>query len=137
MISLTPDEKPIVATIHPRFKAPYIAIPVHAVVLIALANCREFDWLAYQSVAATLLLYLLSCLAAWELSRRDQRLEGSTSPAVRGEKIIPWLGCAAILWTFTHLERTAMVGVGAIVTGASGSGSAELVHRQKDETEDN
>ncbi len=87
--------------VHSRFRTPHIAIAVHAVIAFALAVSSTFQYLAILSNIAALLLYLLCCSAAFELMRRDVRSDG-TPFSFPGQKIIPILAVAVVLWILSH-----------------------------------
>jgi amino acid transporter len=96
------------AAIHPATRTPYVAIWTHAVLAAMFAGTSTFQALAIISNVGLLLLYLLSCAAALELTRRDVRTDAApfTVP-------LPWLwpiaGAVVILWilsTATAREAT-------------------------------
>ena len=89
------------AAVHSRFRTPHIAIAVHAVIAFALAVSSTFQYLAILSNIAALLLYLLCCSAAFELIRRDVRADGKPF-SIPGEKVIPILAVAVVLWILSH-----------------------------------
>jgi basic amino acid/polyamine antiporter, APA family len=87
--------------VHSRFRTPHVAIVVHAVIAFALAVSSTFQYLAILSNIAALLLYLLCCSAAFELMRRDVRADGKPF-SIPGEKVIPILAVAVVLWILSH-----------------------------------
>ena len=87
------------AHVHPRFHTPDVAIITYATIAFALSFSSTFQQLAILSNMAVLLLYILCCLAALELNRRDVR----SDPAIAGlrfpgAKLIPVLALIVILW---------------------------------------
>lgn len=101
------------ASIHAGWRTPHVAIWTHAVLATIVASTNTFQALAIISNVAMLLLYLLCCGAALELTRRNVRTDGA--PFVVP---LPWLwpvaGAALILWilsraTTTELTVTAVV----------------------------
>jgi APA family basic amino acid/polyamine antiporter len=87
---------PPFARLHPRFRTPWTAIVVHAAIVALLAISGTFEVLVLMSNVAVLTLYLLCAIAAFELVRRDVRLEGEPF-RLPGERIIPVLAGLAIL----------------------------------------
>jgi amino acid transporter len=88
------------AGIHPQHRTPYVAVWVHALLAVIFASTNSFQALAVISNVGMLLLYLMSCGAALELTRRDVRTDGApfTVP-------LPWLwpsaGAVVIFWILT------------------------------------
>ena len=110
-----------VAAVHPRYHTPWIAIIVQSVVVWLLAAFNAFEALAVLANLATLLLYLGCCLAAWELRRRNVRIEGATPFRVPAAGVIPLLGClviAGLLTSITRREWAVMLGVLALASVA-------------------
>jgi len=89
------------ARVHPRFRTPHLAIAVHALVVWAAASLGSFGQLALISNVSVLSLYLLCCAGAWELVRRDVRA-GGTPFTIPGQRVVPLLACATILWILSH-----------------------------------
>lgn len=89
------------AHIHPRFHTPDVAIIIYAAIAFVLSFSSTFQKLAILANVVTLLLYLLCCLAALELTRRDVRTDGApfTFP---GANLIPILAIGVIIWILTH-----------------------------------
>jgi basic amino acid/polyamine antiporter, APA family len=89
------------AHIHPRFHTPDVAIITYAAVAFVLSFISTFQELAILSNVAVLLLYLLCCLAALRLMRRDVRTDGApfTFP---GAQLVPLLAGAVIIWILIH-----------------------------------
>jgi amino acid transporter len=108
----------ILATIHPKHRTPSVAIWTHAALTLALAATQTFQVLAIISNVGLLLLYLLACGAALELTRRDVRLAG-TPFRIRGARAAPFLAAGLIVWvlsTATVKEFTVTAVVLAIAT---------------------
>jgi APA family basic amino acid/polyamine antiporter len=92
------------AHVHQRFHTPDVAIITYAVVGFALSFSSTFQRLAVLSNMAVLLLYILCCLAALELSRRDVRSDGAPFrfPCA---SFIPVLAIVVIIWILAHATR--------------------------------
>jgi APA family basic amino acid/polyamine antiporter len=92
------------AHVHPRFHTPDVAIITYAVIGFALSFSSTFQRLAVLSNMAVLLLYILCCLAALELSRRDVRSDGAPF-RFPGASFIPVLAIVVIIWILAHAAR--------------------------------
>lgn len=91
------------ASIHPRWKTPYIAIAMQSAVMCALAITSSFDKLAIIANVAALLVYMACALASWQL-RRKGVTSGSPPFRVPGAAIIPVLACAVIIMLPTSIS---------------------------------
>jgi len=89
------------AHIHPRFHTPDVAIVAYAAIAFMLSFSSTFQQLAVLANVAVLLLYLLCCLAALQLTRCDVRGDGP--PFIfPGAKLIPVLAVFVIIWILAH-----------------------------------
>jgi basic amino acid/polyamine antiporter, APA family len=106
------------AHVHPRFHTPDVAIITYAVIGFALSFSSTFQRLAVLSNMAVLLLYILCCLAALELSRRDVRSDGAPFrfPCA---SFIPVLAIVVIIWILAHAARDEFEITGICLAGAS------------------
>ncbi len=89
------------AHIHPQFRTPDVAIAAYAVTAFGLSFWSTFQELAVLSNMAVLLLYILCCLAALELKRRDVRTDGKPFE-FPGVTLIPVLAIAVIVWILSN-----------------------------------
>jgi len=117
----------VVASVHPRFHTPWVAIAVQCVVACVLAVTSTFERLAILANLALLLLYGTCCLAAWQLRRRGVR-EGGTPFTVPGGGIAPIAACLVIAWMLTSIRRDEWAAVGGCLVVAS---AAFLVARAR------
>jgi amino acid transporter len=103
---------------HPRFHTPWLAILVHAGLAWALASLGSFGVLALLSNVAVLWSYLLCCLAAIELRRRNVQTGGRPF-VLPGGPLVPVLACVVLLWLLSHAtaQEFAVTG-GAVVVAA-------------------
>jgi len=92
------------AHVHPRFHTPDVAIITYTVIGFALSFSSTFQRLAVLSNMAVLLLYILCCLAALELSRRDVRSDGAPF-RFPGASFMPILAIVVIIWILGHATR--------------------------------
>ena len=106
------------AGIHAERRTPDVAIWTHAALAAIFASTNTFQALAIISNVGMLLLYLMSCGAALELTRRDVRTDGApfTVP-------LPWLwpvaGAVVILWILTTATSTELTVTGLVLAVAT------------------
>jgi APA family basic amino acid/polyamine antiporter len=106
------------ASVHPRFHTPHIAIITYAAIGFALSFSSTFQRLAVLSNMAVLLLYILCCLAALELNRRDVRSDGLPFK-FRGQTIVPLAGIILIIWVLAHATREEFAITAACIVAAT------------------
>ncbi len=92
------------AHVHPRFHTPDVAIVTYAATAFALSFSSTFQRLAVLSNMAVLLLYILCCLAALELNRRDIRSDGAPFK-FRGGSLVPIVAIILIIWVLAHARK--------------------------------
>jgi amino acid transporter len=107
------------AQVHPRFRTPHIAIITQALICATLAITGSFGGLAVLATVSTLGLYLVCCVAAWILRRRDVRVEGATPFKVPGGALVPALAVAVILWLLSSATTREFLLVGVLLAGAA------------------
>jgi basic amino acid/polyamine antiporter, APA family len=90
------------ASVHPRFRTPHLAIATQSVIVCALAVTSGFERLAILANLATLLLYAGCCLAAWELGRHDPEAEDRARRRI-GVGLASFAACAGIVWLLTSI----------------------------------
>ncbi len=88
-----------VALVHPRYKTPYVAIALAAVIGIGFVLLRSFEQLADIFVTASLVFYILSVGAVFPLRKR-----ADWNPPVRtpGYPAVPALFCLATLFLLVN-----------------------------------
>ena len=106
------------AHVHPRFHTPDVAIVTYAAIGFALSFSSTFQKLAVLSNMAVLLLYILCCLAALELNRRDIHSDGAPFK-FPGATIVPILAIIVIIWILAHATLTEFELTGACLIAAS------------------
>ncbi len=94
-----------IGNIHERFRTPHVAIVVHAVCCAIFAITGSFASLVVLSVLATLIVYLICCLATIQLQRMNVRSEGSVPFRVPGGPVIPVLATGMIVWLMSASTR--------------------------------
>ncbi len=106
------------AHVHPRFHTPDVAIITYATVAFALSFWSTFQELAVLSNMAVLLLYILCCLAALRLVRRDVRGDGKPF-GFPGAMLVPSLAIVVIIWILAHATQKEFLVTGACLAIAS------------------
>ena len=96
-----------------------MAIIAQAVVCGVVAITSSFGRLAVLATVSTLILYLLCCVAAWILRRRDVRVEGASPFTAPGGPIVPVLAVAAIAWLLSSATVREFVLVAAVLAGGA------------------
>ncbi len=107
------------ASVHPTWKTPWIAIIVQVSLTCALAVSSGFGALAVISNVAALLVYFACAVAAWELRRKNVQA-GGTPFRVPGAAIVPVLTCLVIIGLLTSItwsEWRVLLAVLAVATG--------------------
>src|SRR5436190_8610158 len=89
------------AHVHPRFRTPDVAIITYAAIGFALSFSSTFQKLAVLSNVAVLVLYILCCLAAIVLNRRDIHSDGAPFK-FPGATIVPILAFIVMIWILAH-----------------------------------
>ena len=106
------------AHVHPRFHTPDVAIITYAAIAFALSFSSTFQRLAILSNMAVLLLYILCCLAALQLNRRDVRSDGAPL-RFPGQSVVPIASIILIIWVLAHAKKDEFVITGACVAVAT------------------
>lgn len=115
---LIPVFSPQLASIHPRYRTPHVAIMLQAAIACALAISSGFAKLAILANVAVLTLYLLCCMAALELRRRNVREDGAPF-RVPGGPVVPILAAIVILWLLSHATVRELAVVSAVLAAAA------------------
>jgi len=112
----------IFSRVHRQFRTPYVAIITYAVITFLLALSSTFEHLVILSSIPLVLLYLLSCIAAFILMIRDVKSIGEPLkfPAALA---VPLVASVSLLWVlfeavkavWTETTVTELVIVGGLV----------------------
>ncbi|MDQ3672823.1 MAG: APC family permease [Gemmatimonadota bacterium] len=105
----------VIGSVHQRYRTPHVAIVIHALLCLAFALSGSFERLAVLSVIATLIVYLICCLAAIHLRRRDIRVEGAVPFKLPGGPAIPIVACAIVVWLLTASTRQEVAAMAAML----------------------
>lgn len=90
------------ARVHERYRTPYVAIAVQALIVAVLAASGRFEALAIVANGAVLLVYIACCAAVLELRRRNVQQGGAPFRAPLAGAI-PILAIAFIVWLLASL----------------------------------
>jgi APA family basic amino acid/polyamine antiporter len=93
------------ATVHPRYKTPHVAIAIHATLCLGFAISGSFEGLLVLSVLSALIVYLICCLATIKLQRMNVRADGAIPFRVPGGPVIPVIACIIVIWLMTSSTR--------------------------------
>ena len=105
----------ITARVSDKFATPYVAIIVHALFCAVLALSGTFEKLVVLSVLATLIVYVVCCLAAIQLRRKNVQDEDAIPFNVPGGPVIPILATAMVLSLMSSSTRQEFVAVAAMI----------------------
>jgi amino acid transporter len=106
-----------IASVHPRFRTPYVAIALQTALVIALALTGTFEKLAIIANGSVLLVYVACCVAVVEL-RRQKVQESGTPFRVPFAAAIPILAVVIIVWLLTSLTASEWKGLLAVIGAA-------------------
>jgi amino acid transporter len=83
------------ATVHPRFHTPWVAIVAQSTLCWALAVLNSFETLAIIANVSAALVYIGCAAAAWKLSRRPAPASADTF-RIPGGAVVPLLAIVAL-----------------------------------------
>lgn len=102
------------ASVHPQFKTPHVAIGVYALLGFLLAISGGFKQLAILASGATLLIYLGVVLAGIKL--RNQAATDTTNTfRIPGGIVLPLIGATGIIWLLSHLTSPELAGMAIFI----------------------
>jgi APA family basic amino acid/polyamine antiporter len=104
-----------IGSVHPRYRTPHVAILIHAALCLALALSGTFEKLVVLSTLAALIVYLICCLAAIQLQRRDIRDGGAVPFKLPGGPVIPLIASAIVVWLMTASTRQEVLAMGGML----------------------
>jgi amino acid transporter len=113
------------ASIHPRWLTPHVAIVVTTAFTAVLAFFFDYRQLVGMSNVTVIVQYLAACLAVPVLRRKLGMPSGPRAWRIPGGAVIPLLGAAGSVALFAATERTeylfaiATMAVGVIVAWAT------------------
>jgi amino acid transporter len=105
------------ASVHPRYHTPHVAIATQAMLVLALALSSGFERLVILANLSVLVVYLACCVASWELRRRDVRA-GGTPFRVPAAGVAPILACVVIVLLLSSITAREWASFGAVAAVA-------------------
>jgi amino acid transporter len=106
------------ATVHPRYRTPALAIVAYAVIVAALAISSTFERLVIMANVSALLLYLLCVAASYQLQRRDVRMAGEPF-TLPGGPTVQVLAASGIVWLLMQATLREWRILAAVVAAAT------------------
>ena len=106
------------ATVHPRYRTPHVAVLVFATAAIVLALTGTWERLVILGNVGALLPYIACAAGAWALRRRDIRADGEPF-RTPGGPLVPLLACAAILWVLAETATRTEIAAVAVTLAAA------------------
>jgi amino acid transporter len=117
----------VLASVHPSWHTPHVAIVVYAVVSLGLGVSGSVERLAILTNLSSLLVYVGVALAAWALQKRDVRLEGEPF-RLPGGALIPLTTVVAVAAVIAAaVSRTEWMAVGVALALASAAYGARAL----------
>ena len=104
-------------TVHRRFRTPYVAIAVYALLVFAFTVSGAFRPLAVLATISQLLIYLFVCLGVLRVRRLRPRVPGAFR--VPGGPVVPLLGATAVLWLLSHSTAAEIGGITLMIAVGS------------------
>jgi APA family basic amino acid/polyamine antiporter len=106
-----------VASVHPRYRTPHVAIGIQAVLVYLLALTSGFERLVILANLSVLVVYFACCTASWQLRRRDVRSAGAPF-RVPGGAVVPALACLVIVGLLSSITAREWGTLGLVVAVA-------------------
>jgi APA family basic amino acid/polyamine antiporter len=111
----------VLGRVHPRTRAPHVAILCYASLAILLALTGTFTELAVLSTLAVAVPYIAGCAAAWRLARRGVALAGTPLN-------FRWIGAAMAIGIGSMLALIAMASRAEIIGLVAALGIAASIY---------
>jgi len=105
------------ATVHPKYKTPYVSVIFFAAVVCTLALSATFKPLAVLASGSILVIYLGVSLAVLRLRHRDGEPDAGQFKLPFGPAV-PALSCVVVVWLLWQLTAGEAAGLAALI-GAS------------------
>jgi amino acid transporter len=106
------------ATVHPAYQTPHVAIAVQGVIVMAIAITGTYVKLAIIANVSILLVYLGCCLAIVRL-RRLQAGAADRPFIMPGGRVVPWVASALIVALLARATAQAALLTGGVMVAAS------------------
>jgi basic amino acid/polyamine antiporter, APA family len=109
----------IVGALHARARIPHVAVLLHAAIVVSLAITGSFARLAVLTSVSVALVYLLACVSAWVLVRRESRLKQQPARSARLQQVAAGLGATLLLALLTQTTRAEAIAIGSTLVAAA------------------
>lgn len=104
-----------IGSVSDKYRTPYVAIVIHAVLCAAFAVTGSFASLVVIATLATMIVYLICCAATIKLQRMNVRADGAAPFQLPGGPVIPVLACAIVIWLMTSSTRQEFIAIAAML----------------------
>jgi amino acid transporter len=104
-----------IGSVSDKYRTPYVAILIHAVLCAAFAVTGSFASLVVIATLATMIVYLICCAATIKLQRMNVRADGAAPFQLPGGPVIPVLACAIVIWLMTSSTRQEFMALAAML----------------------
>jgi amino acid transporter len=105
----------IIGSVSDKYRTPYVAILIHAVLCAAFAVTGSFASLVVIATLATMIVYLVCCAATIKLQRMNLQADGAKPFRLSGGPVIPVLACAIVIWLMTSSTRQEFTALAAML----------------------
>jgi amino acid transporter len=106
---------PVIGTVGEKYHTPHVAIGIHAVLCATLAVTGSFMGLMILATLATLIVYLICCLASIQLRRMNVRADGAIPFKVPGGPVIPIIASLVVIWLMTSSTKQEFIALGVML----------------------
>jgi amino acid transporter len=106
---------PVIGAVGEKYHTPHVAIVIHAILCATLAVTGSFMGLMVLATLATLIVYLICCLATIQLRRLNVSADGAIPFKVPGGPVIPIVACLVVIWLMTSSTRQEFIALGVML----------------------
>jgi amino acid transporter len=103
------------ALVSEKYHTPYAAILLHSTLCLIFAVTGTFASLLVLATLATMIVYLICCLATIKLQRMNVRTEGAIPFRVPGGPVVPILASLVVIWLMTSSTRQEFIAIAAML----------------------
>lgn len=106
---------PFIGAVSEKYHTPHVAIGIHAVLCATLAVTGSFMGLIVLATLATLIVYLICCLATIQLRRLNVSADGAIPFKVPGGPVIPIIASLVVIWLMTSSTKQEFIALGVML----------------------
>jgi APA family basic amino acid/polyamine antiporter len=121
---------PWLASVHPSFRTPWLAVITHAVLAFALASTGSFASLIVVANVAILIMYGVVCVGLLQLRRKNVRAGGDPF-IVPGGPVVPIAAAVVLAWLLSTATQAEWLATGITLALASALYAASLYLRRR------